>query len=87
MVYLKNVVTLELNSAKCTGCGICTEVCPHRVLKVQNGKAAIINRDSCMECGACKMNCPFNAINVEEGVGCAAAIIWGLLTGKEPSCG
>jgi hypothetical protein len=40
-----------------------------------------------MECGACAMNCPFEAIEVEEGVGCAAAIIIGFFTGKEPSCG
>jgi ferredoxin len=87
MKYLKNVVTLELDGDRCTGCGMCATVCPHRVFEVRGGKAAITDRDRCMECGACKLNCPAGAIDVHEGVGCAAAIIAGMLTGKEPSCG
>ncbi len=38
-----------------------------------------------MECGACARNCPVDAIRVRAGVGCATAVIYGLLTGKE-SC-
>jgi hypothetical protein len=32
------------------------------------------------------MNCEFSAITVNPGVGCAAAIINGMLTGGAPSC-
>jgi NAD-dependent dihydropyrimidine dehydrogenase PreA subunit len=88
--YLKDVVTLGLDPAKCTGCGRCVEVCPHGVFAVQatNGrKAEIISRDSCMECGACAKNCQAQAVTVRAGVGCAWAIVRGRLTGKEPSCG
>jgi NAD-dependent dihydropyrimidine dehydrogenase PreA subunit len=84
--YLKNVVTLQLNEDKCTGCGACLNVCPHEVLGLSDKKARIIYRDACMECGACAANCPFNAITVNAGVGCANAIIRGALTGREPSC-
>jgi NAD-dependent dihydropyrimidine dehydrogenase PreA subunit len=84
--YLKNVVTLKMDSNKCTGCGKCIEVCPHRVFALQNGKLKIIDKDGCMECGACAKNCAFNAIEVKPGVGCAYAIIMGWLTGSEPSC-
>lgn len=84
--YLKDVSTLKMDSVKCTGCGMCIEVCPHRVFALNNGKAEIIDQDSCMECGACVKNCPFNALEVKPGVGCAAAIIKGWLTGTEPSC-
>jgi NAD-dependent dihydropyrimidine dehydrogenase PreA subunit len=87
MKYLKDVVTLTLDQGKCTGCGMCATVCPHTVFEMKGGKARITDRDLCMECGACKMNCPASAIDVHEGVGCAAAIIAGLLGGKEPSCG
>jgi NAD-dependent dihydropyrimidine dehydrogenase PreA subunit len=87
MRYLKNVVTLQHDPAKCTGCGRCLEVCPHRVFKPSSGKVQIADRDKCMECGACARNCPFNAIEVEEGVGCAAAIIMSFFTGEEPTCG
>lgn len=85
--YLKDVATLKLDSSKCTGCGMCTKVCPHGVLVVRNGKAEIIDRNSCMECGACAGNCPFSALSVKPGVGCAAAIIHSLLKGGDPVCG
>lgn len=87
MKYLKNVVTLQHDPEKCTGCGMCLEVCPHRVFEKSGDKVVIGDRDVCMECGACARNCPFEAIIVEEGVGCAAAIIMSFFTGEEPTCG
>ena len=85
--YLKNVATLSLEPSKCTGCGMCSTVCPHDVFTIKDGKAAVTDRDSCMECGACEKNCPLAAITVKTGVGCAAAVINGMLTGSEPTCG
>ena len=85
--YLKNVVSLHYDEKKCMGCGRCTEVCPHAVFDLADGKAKIIQRDLCIECGACALNCPARAIEVNAGVGCAAAVIWGWLTGNEPACG
>lgn len=85
--YLKNVATLTLNQAKCSGCGMCADVCPHGVFAIQEKKAMITDLDACMECGACEKNCPFSAIGVKTGVGCATAVINGLLTGSEPTCG
>ena len=84
--YLREVVTLELDVDKCVGCGMCTLVCPHGVLEMGEDKAAVVDRDSCMECGACSRNCPVQAINVTSGVGCAAAVLTGLLRGGETSC-
>ena len=84
--HLKDVSTLRLLSDKCIGCGMCANVCPHRVFEVSD-KKAIITNDSCIECGACALNCPANAIEVKAGVGCASAIIKGWLTGSEPTCG
>ena len=85
--YLKNVTTLAFDPDKCTGCGRCTEVCPHGVFDMSGGKAWIADKDSCMECGACAKNCPAGALEVNAGVGCAAAIIYSWFTGKEPACG
>ena len=87
MKYLKNVVTLHLDPEKCTGCGMCMEVCPHSVFQKSGKIVSIIDRDACMECGACAKNCAFSAISVQQGVGCAAAIIIGFFTGTEPTCG
>ena len=50
MRYLADVVTLELDAEKCTGCGMCLQVCPHGVFVVEDGKAAIVDRDACIEC-------------------------------------
>jgi len=85
--YLKNVATLQYLPEKCSGCGKCTEVCPHGVFAIEHNKAIIADKNSCMECGACALNCPMSAITVDSNVGCAAAVIFGWITGKEPSCG
>ena len=84
--YLTNVVTLKLDVEKCTGCGLCATVCPHRVFLVENRKARIVDRDACMECGACAKNCAFDAIAVRAGVGCATAILKGMLGATESDC-
>ena len=85
-VYLRNVVTLELEEKKCIGCGMCLIVCPHGVFVLDNGRAGIKNRDACMECGACARNCPTEAVSVKAGVGCAAAVINSALGRDRSSC-
>jgi len=85
-VYVKDVVTLQLNQDKCTGCGVCLDVCPHGVLVRQDGKVRIEARDLCMECGACARNCSFEAVTVKSGVGCAAAVINSVLGRSASSC-
>jgi NAD-dependent dihydropyrimidine dehydrogenase PreA subunit len=84
--YIDGVVTLDLNRDACIGCGICTQVCPHAVFRIEEKKAQLTDRDACMECGACARNCPVGAIAVRTGVGCAYAVIVGALTGTEPRC-
>lgn len=84
--YLKNVSTLSIDIDKCTGCGICENVCPHQILSVNEKKCRVSDMDLCMECGACMTNCPNESINVKKGVGCFSAIVNGIITGKDPSC-
>jgi NAD-dependent dihydropyrimidine dehydrogenase PreA subunit len=87
MIYLSNIASLEYSAEKCTGWKLCVEVCPRGVFRMENRKAVITDKDLCMECGACALNCAFGALNVKAGVGCAAAIINGMITGGEPTCG
>jgi NAD-dependent dihydropyrimidine dehydrogenase PreA subunit len=86
MKYLKNVATLEYSVEKCAGCGRCVEVCPQGVFEMRDKRVAVTDKDLCMECGACARNCDFGALAVNAGVGCAAAIITGMITGGEPTC-
>jgi ferredoxin len=83
--YLSNVTTLKFDPVRCTGCGMCAQVCPHGVWSVSR-RAAIIDRDACMECGACARNCAAGAIQVQAGVGCANGILRGMLNGTSPDC-
>lgn len=84
--YVEN--TLKFSPGLCTGCGLCSAVCPHGVF-AQNGRVALlVHPEACMECGACQKNCPTGAIEVDSGVGCATAMIGAALRGeKEATCG
>jgi NAD-dependent dihydropyrimidine dehydrogenase PreA subunit len=84
--YLRGVATLQLDVARCNGCMICLQVCPHPVFARDDKKVRIVDHDACMECGACALNCPEGALTVNAGVGCAAAVITGAIRGTEPNC-
>ena len=84
--HLSGVSTLQFDSEACTGCGMCEAVCPHRVFRLNDRLAHIIDRDGCMECGACANNCPPGAIRVTPGVGCAFYIVQSWIKGKEAAC-
>ena len=79
--------TLKYNAERCTGCGMCSSVCPHGVFIQTDRIAQIVRPLACMECGACALNCPADAITVESGFGCAAAQFLAALKGsKKPTC-
>ncbi len=58
----ENLVTI--NQEICTGCGLCTTVCPSRCIALVGGKARVIAHDS-ISCGHCEAICPAQAIRVE----------------------
>jgi NAD-dependent dihydropyrimidine dehydrogenase PreA subunit len=87
MRYLENAVTLAFDSSRCNGCGLCTQVCPHAVFRMESKRAVLADRGACMECGACARNCEMGAIAVRAGVGCAAGVLAGRFAGGAPACG
>lgn len=53
----------RIHSDTCIGCGACVAVCPEGdVLRLVNGKAAIINGHKCIGHGLCAEECPVGAI-------------------------
>ena len=55
-------------SNACTGCQICTKVCPVNVFifNIKANMAVASNDANCISCGHCLINCPANAITVAE---------------------
>lgn len=61
---MKQVTLLaKVDKDKCTGCKICTKVCPVLSISVEN-KKAVVNEDECRACGNCEQRCPFHAIEM-----------------------
>ena len=79
--------SLRYQPTKCINCEICLDVCPHGVFIPGKKAVQLAKPWQCMECGACAENCAFDALEVHAGVGCAAAIIGSMFSGKEPTCG
>jgi len=71
---------------KCTGCGICADVCEFSAIAVIKGKVLIFP-ELCHSCGACKLFCPEDAFmevprelgTVEEGKTNGIRFVHGLL--------
>ena len=48
-------------SDRCTGCAICTRICPMNNIRIENGRA--VHGDSCTSCFACYHRCPEAAVS------------------------
>ncbi|MBR9676045.1 4Fe-4S binding protein [Candidatus Woesearchaeota archaeon] len=57
---------IEIDEAKCDGCGICIPDCPEGALQIIDGKARLISDLFCDGLGACIGSCPQNAITTIE---------------------
>lgn len=57
----------KIDQAKCTGCGICAEICIMDVLwmNTSTNKAYIAYPEDCQLCYQCELECPAEAIEVD----------------------
>ena len=53
----------QIDSQKCTGCGVCIQVCPLDAISLNDG-IAVIDEDTCTECGLCVNECPNDAMSL-----------------------
>jgi 4Fe-4S ferredoxin len=66
--------SLTLDKARCTGCGICMEICPREAIEIRtipkaDGEKAKpptidVSEEKCHYCGMCDSICPFGALMV-----------------------
>lgn len=57
------VMVAKVDSEKCTGCGICANMCPVEAVSLENGLAKI-DEQRCTGCGICVQNCPQGALSL-----------------------
>ncbi|MGQ9514378.1 MAG: 4Fe-4S binding protein [Thermoproteota archaeon] len=57
---------ISIDNAKCSkGCDICAKICPTSAIKIEEGKAKVIER-YCIFCNACSLVCKDGAITVDR---------------------
>jgi ferredoxin len=61
---IERPVTTVIDAEKCTGCGLCVEICPSGTISMRGEKAAVTG-DRSLSCGHCAAVCPAEAITVK----------------------
>jgi nitroreductase/NAD-dependent dihydropyrimidine dehydrogenase PreA subunit len=62
---MENLTKPRLDPDRCTGCGLCLDVCPSDVLTLESGKITLA-REGCFGCDHCAAVCPAEAITIDS---------------------
>ena len=65
---------IQVDAARCTGCGICVQVCPQMILEIIDGTMQARDEARCMGCFGCEDECPFDAVRVLRAPSCVSEI-------------
>ncbi len=66
----------SINGILCTTCGVCVDVCPMDVLRLDNETPVIRYPVDCMTCFNCETECPTGAIDVDATRAREAVLPW-----------
>ena len=53
----------KIDTEKCTGCGVCVDVCPTEAITIN--EVASVDEEKCVDCGTCVDECPNEAISLD----------------------
>jgi NAD-dependent dihydropyrimidine dehydrogenase PreA subunit len=56
---------LDVDAKKCSGCGICAEICPTDAIRLDENCKAYMKYDECWYCDSCEIECPTGALKVK----------------------
>lgn len=59
-------VTAVVNPAKCTGCGVCVEVCAYNAVSLDDNNISVVTTGMCKGCGACVAGCRSDAVTLKN---------------------
>ncbi|MBQ8567607.1 MAG: 4Fe-4S binding protein [Oscillospiraceae bacterium] len=66
---------ITINRERCKGCGLCTDVCPAKIIMIKHDKpnskgyytAECTDNEHCRSCRMCGIICPDCAITIYKG--------------------
>ncbi len=61
----RELIQYVIDKKKCTGCGVCKNICPEGAIIGQKKRSHRIDVAKCIKCGLCKDVCKFGAIRVK----------------------
>lgn len=56
---------VRVNEERCNGCGVCSIICPLKIISLESGKA-VIDEELCDGLGGCVRKCPQEAMRLVE---------------------
>ncbi|MCK4703595.1 4Fe-4S binding protein, partial [Candidatus Bathyarchaeota archaeon] len=56
----------EIDEKKCSGCGICIELCPYNAIRKDELGIARADSSLCGGCGVCAASCPERAVTMHH---------------------
>jgi NADH-quinone oxidoreductase subunit F len=63
----RSLIRYRIDAQACTGCTLCSRVCPTAAIRGERKQAHAIEAGKCIRCGLCHSACKFQAIEITTG--------------------
>ncbi len=64
-VYYRYQPAIEIDLKRCDACAKCVKSCPKGIIKLEEGKIAVVDPEQCTKCGDCVKACPSDPPSVK----------------------